>query len=650
MGARIGATLLATLLLGTLAALLLRRPPTPPGEEGSAPPAESPDFEPYRPAAPPLPSPQPGPDPGPPPAPPEPPPAPPEPPGIPPETRNPSNDAEYDPATLILELIRPAETPDRAVRIRVEDSAGTPLQGALVVVRWRGGILYRERTRADGLVLFQPWDDEKGPFRVDAVAVGYYAASAPEAAAGASITLSLLPKSIVSGRVEGPNREQAIVRLLLDGETLQVRVDGEGRFAFYDLDAGTVTLQAEVPHYGSDSETFYLPQSTQKHVPLRVKNRDKALLLGEISFWPGSGSVWVNGQPVEVLPSGSFEFGGGVQGLNEILIDAPGKALFLERFEMRDGKSDRLRFRLQRDAEIRGRVRDREKRTAIRGAQVRLGVNFEDPRNDRVPYFPAERVPAAVSDDDGRFRIERLDPRLIYLLSVVAPGYGGYLEDAVPGGGFEDVPLPPGPLLSGRVRGIGGIPRNAVVTVEPLEEQPRRIRFNAPDWNVMRGGRDDHGTYNVSGLLPGLHRVRVDAPGFGALETVLNFSEDLPARVDFRVRAGSAPDEEESELLQRLPPEVIDPDEGLPPSDVTTLILDTTRADGSAAFRAVRVQFFDGESEFTSPIEKSEPRFEVTGLPEATYRAILTHPTLRKPVVRDQLVLKRGEPLLVELR
>jgi hypothetical protein len=95
---------------------------------------------------------------------------------------------------------------------------------------------------------------------------------------------------------------------------------------------------------------------------------------------------------------------------------------------------------------------------------------------------------------------------------------------------------------------------------------------------------------------------------------------------------------------------VIDADEGLPPSDVTTLIVDTSRADGTPAFRAVRVQFYDGESEFTSPIEKSEPRFDVTGLPEATYRAILTHPTLKKPIVRDRLVLKRGEPLLVELR
>jgi len=551
---------------------------------------------------------------------------------------------------LVVELTQPAETKERSVSIAIRDSNGYALDGALVVVRMGEDLLYRARTGSDGMVLFQPWDEERGPFQVDAVAFGHYAASAPEVAPGASITLNLLPRSIVSGRVEGPNRERARVKLLLESETYETGVDAQGRFAFHDLDAGTATLTAEVPQYGSDSETFYLPQSTQKHVPLRIRNRDRVLVLGDIGFWPGAGDAWINGQKIAVSPTGSFEFGGGVVGLNEILVDAPGKALLFERFEVKPGGLDRFRVRLQNDAEIRGRVRDRERNTPIRGAQVRLGVNFEDPRNDRVPHFPVERVPRTVTDDDGRFRIARLDPRLIYLVSVVAGGYGQYFHDAVPGTGFLGVELPPGPVLLGKVKGFGGVPRDARVTVEPLEEKPRRIRFNVEEWNVARGARDSNGVYSVSGLLPGLHRIRVDAPGFGAVETVVKLEPDFRHRFDFRVRAGARIDEEETELLKRLPPAVIDPEEGLPPSDLTSITFDTSLPDGSPAFTAVRVQFFDGDMEFTAPVEKTEPRFEIVGLPEATYRLILSHPSLRKPILRDGIVLERGKPRTVELR
>jgi hypothetical protein len=64
----------------------------------------------------------------------------------------------------------------------------------------------------------------------------------------------------------------------------------------------------------------------------------------------------------------------------------------------------------------------------------------------------------------------------------------------------------------------------------------------------------------------------------------------------------------------------------------------------------VKVRFFEGDLEFAAPVEHFEEEFDLVGLPEATYRAVLTHPTLARPLVVEPIVLRRGEPVALELR
>jgi hypothetical protein len=64
----------------------------------------------------------------------------------------------------------------------------------------------------------------------------------------------------------------------------------------------------------------------------------------------------------------------------------------------------------------------------------------------------------------------------------------------------------------------------------------------------------------------------------------------------------------------------------------------------------VRVRFFDKELEFAPPMEFDDAQIDLVGLPEATYRAILSHPSLVRPIVRDHIVLRRGYPVEVEMR
>jgi hypothetical protein len=75
-----------------------------------------------------------------------------------------------------------------------------------------------------------------------------------------------------------------------------------------------------------------------------------------------------------------------------------------------------------------------------------------------------------------------------------------------------------------------------------------------------------------------------------------------------------------------------------------------TRRPQAKPFPGVRIRFFEGDLEFTAPVEYFEEEFDLVGLPEATYRAVLTHPTLSKPMVIEPIVLRRGEPFTLEFR
>ncbi|MHC4849584.1 MAG: hypothetical protein ACYTEG_14170, partial [Planctomycetota bacterium] len=73
-------------------------------------------------------------------------------------------------------------------------------------------------------------------------------------------------------------------------------------------------------------------------------------------------------------------------------------------------------------------------------------------------------------------------------------------------------------------------------------------------------------------------------------------------------------------------------------------------AENKVPFPGVNVRFFEGELEFTAPMSFDQDQFDLIGLPEATYRAVLTHPLLEKPIVRTEIKLRRGEPFTIVLR
>lgn len=552
-------------------------------------------------------------------------------------------------ADLILELMPPADPVDRTVHVRVMDSHGAPVARALVVVREGTEILFRARTDGAGLAEFPPYAEEEGPFRIDALAHGFVPGQAPSVAAGADIDVILEYRPIVHGLVRGAEGRKGVVKLYQGTDERSVALAADGTFYFEELDPGQTVVQAEVDAYGADTETFFLEGGTKRYVSMRIRTNNAATIQGTVEGWPGSGSMTINGLPVAVRPSGNYTFEHAIIGLNEALIDAPGKALLRERFTVKTLQMSFYPFHLKRDGTVRGRVRRMFTNESVQGAEVRIGFDRGDPVNDRVPLFPIDLVPVVTTDRDGRFEVTRLDKRLTYLISIVAQGYGQYFASVLPDGGHLTVKMPEGPFVFGRLRGQGGTPDEAVVTATPLEGLPLGRLFNKPGWNFARAERDRKGFYGLSGLLPGPYLVRVDAPGFGSIETVMDLHEDERIRLDLRVRRGIEVDRDEEALLRRLPPVEFE-GEGAPGAGATLLKIDARRPAHEPQLPGLRVRFFDGEKEFAPPMDFDDAQIDLVGLPEATYRAILTHPALARPILRDNIVVRRGFPLEVEMR
>jgi hypothetical protein len=582
-------------------------------------------------------------------------PQPPTPPAVPGEPGEAETEVEGEvdaSAELTLELLRPADRQDRAVEVTVRDQAGSPVADALVVFRSGPVLLFRQRTDITGFATFEPYEDEQGPFRVDAVAHGYTPATAEAVAAGAETVLTLAARPVVEGEGKAPTQGQGLVRLYQGENERTAKIEADGSFRFDDLDPGRTFVQAEVMPYGAASEEFFLAAGTSRYLKLRIRGRGLATIFGSIRGWPRGGQAWINGSRVPVSPTGTYKFEKAVVGLNEILVDAPERALMRERFHVKAMAKSIYNFSLHRDGRIRGRVVNADTNRPVGGAVVRIGFDKGDPRNDRVLRFPIHRIPIVETDRDGLFEIDRLDLRLIYLLSIVAEGHGQYVGDAVPSGGRGRYSLPVGPFVYGRLRGLGGLPKGAVVTATPIDPSYSPSRsFNVDGWDRARGERNRKGFYGLSGLLPGSYLVRVDAPNFGSIETVLDLHGEERLRLDLRLRRGQfAEDErEEVELLSRLPPVVAADGEGPVPEATTVLEVDARRPHAKP-FPGVRIRFFEGDLEFAPPVEYFEEEFDLVGLPEATYRAVVTHATLDKPMVIEPIVLRRGEPFTLELR
>lgn len=553
-------------------------------------------------------------------------------------------------AELVLEIVEPPSDEAREIVVRVRDEGGAAIPGALVVFRDKGELLYRQRTDRAGEAGFLPLDTEAGPFRVDALATGFMAGTAPAVVRGATVDIVLEARPWVEGRVFAPAVGRGVVTLFLAEGTLVTKIDDKGYFRFEPVDEGHVTVQAEVEPYGSAAETFFLEAGTRRFVELHIRDRGRGHFFGEIRGWPGRGQAWVNGNPVAVSPGGHFEYDKAILGLNEILVDAEGKALLRERFTIQPLQESRQLFRVTKAATIKGRVRSGDTGATVEGAEVRVGVEFDDPRNDRVPLFPVERVPVVRTDRDGGFEIDRLDDRLTYLVSIVAPGHGQYVGHAVPAPGRLRIELPEGPFLYGRLAGIGGVPEDAVVTALRLEDQPSSRVFNVEGWDDSRSLRDAKGFYGLAGLVPGIYLVRVDAADYGSIETLVDLQDGRRARIDLRVQRGAHLALEEAELLRRLPPTLYTEPEEPAPADATRLHVDARRPPDQPPLPGLRVRFFDRDVEIAAALDFTGEEADLVGLPEANYRAILTHPSLKKPVVVEPILLRRAEPYTLVIR
>jgi hypothetical protein len=552
-----------------------------------------------------------------------------------------------EPARVMLELLAPVEQKDRTIAVKAVDAEQTPVEGALVVIRSAASVVYRERTNAAGLMEYTPFVDERAPFRVDAVAHGYAPGVLKNVADGAGVTVVLNSRPMVSGVVKAPTFEGGVIRVFQDGQEREERIQANGTFAVYDLDVGETIVQAEVLPYGSDSERVYLSGGESRYFKFRIKAGKSVTISGSIRPWNGKGALWINGISVPVSRRGAWTFKKAVWGINKYFVDAPGRALLASRFELKEGLKPDLNFKLLPDAKIKGWVRDARTRRPIANAQIRVGVDFGNPRNDNAPDFPIHRIPVVHTDREGHFEVSRLDVRLMYLVYAVSPGYGARPETIVPTPGTgTNIYLNPEPFLYGKIRTLTPIPRDAVVTVRPLEEPNPKERFNVPDHRVVQSGRDRKGYYHLSGLLADTYVVTIDSADYATQETVLHVSGS--ERLDFRLRRRGE-ETLDIELLTRLPP--VFHDEGdMPAAEVTRLVVDARRPEDQPPFRVVRVEFYFENEEISSPLEFNEAKFDLVGLHEGKWRAILTHPMLKKPIVSDSVELREGEKTDVVLR
>jgi len=557
-------------------------------------------------------------------------------------------------AELTLELMRPKEDEDRRIVITVTDENIAPMEDVLVVVRQGEEMIYRARTDEDGIVEFDPYTDEEGPFRVDAITPYYSPGTETELKPGDHRRIELVVQPWIEGRVRAPSKGQGLVTLWTETGKKTTNVESDGTFAFYGLDPGWYTVRADVDPYGSDEESFSLAAGTREWVELRVKLRKRVRIFGDIEKWSGAGGkVWINGVEAAVSVKGRYIFDKGVIGINEIVIDAPPFALLKARFEIEGRKKSKYDFKLGTAGFIRGLVREAKRSVRVTGAEVRVGIDYNDPQNDDAALFPIGRVPVVLTGPRGEFEIGRLELGTNYLVSIVKHPHGQFLgRFTAQLLGVHRMELPTGPFVWGRLRGLGGIPRGAVVTARRILENPDERQFNVPEWDMTRVRRDNKGHYALSGLLRDVYLVRVDAPGFGSVETVLDLRDGFEGRMDLRIRRGQADRVEDAELLARLPPvietgeEVEEQERG----DSTVLTIDAAREDHQIPFPGVLVRFFEGDMEYSAPMSFTEPTFELVGLPEATYRAVLTHPLLDKPLIIDGIRLVRGEPRTVRLR
>jgi protocatechuate 3,4-dioxygenase beta subunit len=147
-------------------------------------------------------------------------------------------------------LTTPAPSPSAplsgpALIVHVEDATGGPIGGAQI----RVGDRLMGVTDADGVLRIPATADGLLPAgELKASAAGYAAGQARYISPGEA-RIKLLPGSQLSGVVVEAGSERLMPGLRVITDDAETTTDEEGRFAFRDLQAGSVRLEARGPHH-----------------------------------------------------------------------------------------------------------------------------------------------------------------------------------------------------------------------------------------------------------------------------------------------------------------------------------------------------------------------------------------------------------------
>ena len=236
----------------------------------------------------------------------------------------------------------PARSDLLAIEGVVEDSAGTPLQGATVTAQARAGSEAAARTGADGR------------FRLDALTPGRWwiraerAGSAPAAkvanAGDADVRLVLATGGRIEGRVRDRRSSRPVAPFTMIVQSVTARtvsvVDPDGRYALDDLAPGAAVLSVVAPGYAPSAEVRVQvpePGSAPAIVDfdLTVGGRLSGVVRSRGSRTPVAGAnVEVEGMPmsagipvrIEAVsgPDGRFELAGVSEQSMSLFASAPG--------------------------------------------------------------------------------------------------------------------------------------------------------------------------------------------------------------------------------------------------------------------------------------------------------------------------------------
>ncbi|MCI0673543.1 MAG: carboxypeptidase regulatory-like domain-containing protein, partial [Myxococcaceae bacterium] len=181
-------------------------------------------------------------------------------------------------------------------------------------------------------------------------------------------------------------------------------------------------------------------------------------------------------------------------------------------------------------ASLAGRVVD-----AAGGPVAGAAVHASLPLN--APPSRADAVlPEALTDEDGRFRLESLAPGLYDVTAWRAELAPARLEGVAAGREDLVLTLREGVRLEGTVRDVAGTP----IPSFTLSVQRRVGPLQRTGW-AEQAVVDAEGRYVLRGLLPGSYAVQVAAHGHAPAERALEVTEGAssPLRADFTLSEGA---------------------------------------------------------------------------------------------------------------